>query len=109
MKQDKHNTNRWRDTLYLCKSVFSPHHSKWDGQFDHDEGSDESDGVENIDEGGENLSVEVAGDDGAEGGEDDDDRHADDEVSPGLWLYSSLSHHLTPIKSWNTKCWSLIK
>ena len=57
-------------------------------------------GVEDVDEEGEDLSVEVAGQDGAERGEDDHDGHADDQEAPGLLLHTSLRHHLPPVETW---------
>ena len=43
--------------------------------------------------------MEVTGDDGAEGGEDDDDGNTDDEITPGVRLNPSVRHHLAPVES----------
>ena len=45
--------------------------------------------------------MEVGGDDGAQGGEDDDDGDADDEVTPGVILHPGLGHHLPPVEAWS--------
>ena len=57
--------------------------------------------VEDVDEKGKNLTVEVRGDVGAEGGAEDDDGDAHGHVLPTLQLGSGVSHELSPVKSWN--------
>ena len=53
-------------------------------------------GIEDVDEHGKDLSVEVRWQEGAEGAEEDDDRHAHGQELPGLGFGSRLCHELAP-------------
>ena len=79
--------------------ILLPHDSQRKSYGYDYEGSDEGNGVEDVDEEGEHLSVEMAREDGAERGEDDDDGDADNEVAPGIGLNTSVCHHLSPVKT----------
>ena len=57
-------------------------------------------GVEDIDEHRQNLTVEVRRQEGSEGAEEDDDRNADGQELPSLGFGSRFSHELAPEKPW---------
>ena len=59
----------------------------------------QSHGVQNVDERGKDLPVEVGGEEGAEGREKDDDGHADGQVEPRLRLHPALGHQLAPVEA----------
>ena len=59
----------------------------------------ECQGIEDVNEHGEDLPVEVWGEEGSEWAEEDDDGDADGQVSPALEFGPGLSHELTPEES----------
>jgi hypothetical protein len=63
-------------------------------------GSHESDGVEDVDEESEDLSVEVRGEERSERSEEDHDRDATGKVLPSFGICAS-HHQVTPEESWN--------
>ena len=75
------------------------HDAKVHGDGDHHQGGDQGDSVEDVDQHGQHLPVEVRGDDGSKGGEDDHDGNADGQVAPGILLHSCHGHHLPPVEA----------
>ena len=63
--------------------------------------SHKSNSVEDVDEGSQNLSVEVRRDEGAERGEEGDDGHAHGQVVPAVELRTAGHHELPPEEPWN--------
>ena len=92
---------RWAKLFHM--NTYLPHDSQSQGERYHNKGSYEGNGVKDVDEKGEHLSVEVAWEDGAKRSEDHHNGDTDNEESPGIRLHSSVCHHLSPVKPWDCK------